>query len=76
MLFAPFQFPLYRLSDEVGALFAIIKYGIYAVHGALGKAARNLLVVYLFSAHALKYLISRMLTSPSECDIIYLLDGR
>ena len=59
MLFAPFQFPLYRLSDEVGALFALVQDGIHALKGAIRETGWSLLEIDLFSTHDHKiYLIS------------------
>jgi hypothetical protein len=76
MTFPALQLPFNGLPDEVSAPFVIPKNGVHAVESAGGEPGRNLLVVDLFSAHAKIYLISPNLTSPSECDIIYLLDGR
>jgi hypothetical protein len=76
MTLAPFQFPFYRLPHEVRALLAVSQDGINSCHRPLGEPSRHLLVVDLFSTHAKIYLISSMLTSPTQCDIIYLLDGR
>lgn len=51
MAFPTLQFPLYRLSDEVGSLFAILKNGVHALQSALGEAGRHLLMVDLFASH-------------------------
>lgn len=76
MSFPPFQLPLYRLSKEVGALLAILQDGINSVQRSFRETGGSLLVIYLLLTHAQKYLISSNLTSPPECDIIYLLNGR
>jgi hypothetical protein len=70
MTLSPFQFPLYRLPDEVGSFLAVLKSGVDSLQSPLREACRHLLVVYLFSTHAKIYQISPKLTSPSECDII------
>lgn len=61
---APLQFPLDGFSDQVGALLAVLKRLVDPSQRALGKPSRHLFVVDLFSAHALKYMISSNLTSP------------
>jgi hypothetical protein len=71
MPFPSFQFPLYRLSDEVGALFALIQDGIHAVKGALGKAGRELLEIDLFSAHFRKIYLISPIDKPIIDDILY-----
>jgi hypothetical protein len=54
MLFSTLKLPLDGLSDEIGALLAIVQYGVHAVQRALWQAGRDLLMVDLFSAHALR----------------------
>jgi hypothetical protein len=51
MFFPTLKLPLNSLTDEVGALFALLQDGIHTVQGALWKAARDLLEIDLFSAH-------------------------
>lgn len=50
--FPPLQFALYSFSDQVRALLALVKNGVHTIQCALWKASRNLVVIYLFSAHA------------------------
>jgi hypothetical protein len=50
--FPPFQFPFYGLPYQVGALFSVLKNGVYALKSALRQSCRHLLVVDLFSAHS------------------------
>jgi hypothetical protein len=54
MFFPALQFPLDRLANEVRALFALVQNGVDAVKRSLGEARRHLLMVDLFSAHALR----------------------
>jgi hypothetical protein len=49
--FAPLQFPLDSLSDEVGSLFPLVQNGVDPGQGAGGEPGRGLLMIYLFSAH-------------------------
>jgi hypothetical protein len=51
MTLAPFQFPLYGLSDQVRALLAVLQNGVDPLKGALRKPGRGLFVVDLFASH-------------------------
>jgi hypothetical protein len=51
MTLAPLQFPFDGLPNEVSALFAVLKGGVYAIQCPGRQPGRNLLEIDLFSAH-------------------------
>jgi hypothetical protein len=71
MTLTTFQFPLHRLPNELGAIFAVLKNGVDAVKRALREARRGLLMVDLFPAHAGKINDIWYVDKPVVGDIIY-----
>lgn len=71
MTLAALQFPINRPSNELGAVFAVLKNGIDAVKRALRKARRGLLMVDLFPTHATKIGDITNCYKPYFVDITY-----
>ncbi len=52
MFLTPFQFPLYRLADQISPFFAVLQDSIHTVKSAGRKPSGHLFVVDLFSCQS------------------------